>query len=276
MRLKSKYVTLVALIMLTATPRAFDQLADLKDFAQERFRVELRNIFWSFTTPDARRTDAKQYSELLARMQQSAPACNGTDEIRAARAHRPTGGFARATPTAADLRHRQPFTVDESSAAENSIADVATEFDWDEESPATDETAAPASKQETALVARNFSDYPLFDEAYGPVQIDDAVAQLEWSREAETPALWRAKPGTPPKRESPDAQRFTQRFVQTNFQIRLPEKLDAVLSNTTINSDTFIRIYTVPVPAKPKCRFPVAPVAPAAAPRPSEKPALVS
>lgn len=276
MRLKSKYFTLVALIILTATPRAFEQLTDLRDFAQARFRAELRNIFWSFTTPESRRTDARQYSELLARMQQWAPACDSTNEIKAARVNRTTGGFAHTMREAAALKHRQPIAPDEPSA-ENLVADArAIESGLSEEFPKADESAE-AGQREVVLVARNFSDYPLFDETYGPVHVDDAVAQLEWRQRAEPSELPRAQRVLLPKREvSAAAQRFTQKFVQTNFQIRLAEKLGTVLNNTTINSDTLIEIHTAPVPAKPKCSAPVKPAAPEAAPRPLEKPALIS
>jgi hypothetical protein len=276
MRLKSKYITLVALIILSATPRAFEQLTDLKDFAQERFRAELRNIFWSFTTPESRRTDARQYSELLARLQQCAPPCDGANEIKAARGNRTTGGFARTTREAAALEHRQPSAVDERSA-QNLVAD-ATEIepDMSEEFAKADESAG-AAQQEVVLVARNFSDYPLFDETYGPVRVDDAIAQLELSQEAEPSAQPRTRLVILPKREVPAAaQRFAQKFVQPNFQIRLAEKLDAALNNTIINSDTFIKIHTATAPAKSKCNLPVAPAAPEAAPRPLEKPELIS
>ncbi|HEX8494610.1 MAG TPA: hypothetical protein VF658_17320 [Pyrinomonadaceae bacterium] len=273
MRLKSKYVTLVALVLLTATPRAFDQLANLKHAAQERFRAELLNIFWTFTTPESRRVDARQYSELLARMQASATDCNSTNEIKATRGNR-TFSFARATPKAADLGHRQPLDVAEPSE-DNFVADISTEAEQNWEFTEADDAAA-ADGQKAILIARNFTDYPIFDETYGPVRVDDQIAQLQWRREAEPSALPRAKPAAFPKRELPDTQRFARKFVETNIQIRLSENFDAVLNKTIINSNTLIKIHAAPAPAKPKCRVTPAPVAPEEAPRPLEKPAVIS
>jgi hypothetical protein len=125
------------------------------------------------------------------------------------------------------------------------------------------------------LLARNFSDYPLFDEAYGPIAIDDAVAQLEWRREADAPAPRDAAPASFPKRAMPRAERFTYKLVRTNLQIRVPENLDTTLENVIINSDALIKARDHFAPAKPKCRVRVVPTPPDA-PRPLEKPALIS
>ncbi len=269
MRLKSRYITLVALIILTATPRAFDQLADLKNLAQERFRVELLNIFWNFTTPDARRDDARRYSELLARAEAaSAPACDDSIVIKAARANKNMSGLARSTTPAANLEHRRFIAVDEPSP-DNLIADAGAPPDPNVEAFEAAESSQAATQGEVVLIARNFQDYPLFDETAGPARVEDAVARFKLSTDDEPPA--------PPKRDLGEAKRFAHKFVQTSFQIRLPENLDKMLNETMLNSDALIKAQQALAPAKAKCRIRVLQprVAPEA-PRPLEKPPTIS
>lgn len=268
MSLKSRYITLFALIILTATPRAFDQLTDLKNFAHERFRAELLNIFWSFTTPESRRGDARRYSELLARAEAaSAPGCDDALEIKAARAHKNIKGIARWKTTTPNPEHQEFFAVDETSR-EWLLTDADAGLDESVEPFEPKDSSAVVKGADVLLVARNFQDYPLFDETSGAVRIEDAVAQFKLSREDELPVL--------SKREPVDAQRSAQRFVQTSFQIRLPENLDKILDEKLINSDALIKVEQILAPPKAKCRvrapLPVAPEAP----RPLEKPPMIS
>jgi hypothetical protein len=288
MRLKSKYATLAALIILTATPRALDQLADLKNYAQERFRAELLHVFWGFTTPESERGGARQNAEFLARTQ-AAPACNSSDEINAPRIARASARMGRATTTtttpAINPRHRQPATIDD-AATGHLIAEAALEpAARDEEVGMTGESARDEEHGKGILVARNFKDYPLFDETSAPVRIDAAVAQLEWRREGDAAAaapprnvrtnllLKKELPVRPPR-----AERFVQTFVSTNFQIQLPENLDKTLSNIVINSDALIKAYDAAVaPAKTKCRSIVIPAPePEETPRPVDAPVTIS
>jgi hypothetical protein len=271
MRLKSKSITLVALIVLTATPRVFDQLADLKNSVEARFRTELLNVFWGFTTPETKRDNAaRQYSELLARAQEASTSrYNSSDEIRMARVQGRSSLWRR-VPPASDLGHRQP--ADEPSP-ENLTASVAAVHG--EKFLEMNDAASLDKRADIALIARNFRDYPAFDETSAPVVVEDAVAQYEWKQENETPALPDARPAAFPKKAFPNGQRFTQKFVRTNFQVQLPENLDGLLNNIITNSDALIKARDIPVPAKPKCRVRVLRLAPDA-PRPPDKPAIVS
>jgi hypothetical protein len=287
MRLKSKYATLAALIILTATPRALDQLTDLKNYAQERFRIELLNVFWGFTTPESERGGARQNAEFLARTQAGAPACNSSDDINAARIARASGRAVRATPQAAlDSVHHQLTAVEQTvaghSVAGHSIAAAALAPAARAEAFHLSSRSARDEEQNESLVAaRNFKDYPLFDETSVPVRIDAAVAQLAWSLEAEAPA--------PPRsvtmnsslnkelpRGFPRAEAFVQKFVQANFQIQLPGNLDRKLNDIVINREALIKAREAAAPAKTKCRVIVAPPEPEEAPRPLEKPVIIS
>lgn len=180
MRLKSKYATLAALILLTATPRALDQLTDLKNYAHERFRAELLHVFWGFTTPESERGGARQNAEFLARTQAAAPACNDSTEINASRIARASVRARRATSPAVNLGHRQLAVVDEAAL------EIAASS---EELQLTGESARPNERDENVLVARNFKDYPLFDETFALVRVDSAVAQLELDGEDEAAPL---------------------------------------------------------------------------------------
>jgi hypothetical protein len=278
MRLNSKSIVLVALIVLTATPRVFDQLAGLKNSVEERFKNELIGLFRSFTTPETERTDARQqYSELLARAQQAqAPSCDSSNELRTAHASRAlVNGVAGFMPRASALGHREDAATQDTSF-DLLIADAAA--DKSENASALNGAASTEKQEDVLVVARNFSDYPLFDEAYGPVAIDDAaaVAQLEWRREdEEAPAMPDVEPAAFPKKALPRAERFTRKFVWTNIQNRLPENLDMKLDTIILNTDALIRTRDHFAPAKPKCRVRVVPAAPEA-PRPVEKPAIIS
>jgi hypothetical protein len=276
MRLKSKATALVALMVLTATPSVFDRMADLKDRAAERFRTEVLNVFWNLTTPETTSADAaRQYSELLARAQQQqadTPRCEGTDEIASARITRATNSATRNQAPALDLEHRQPFAFDEPTnghpAADAALARSQQPFGPDD--------AILKEREDVTLVARNFKDYPVFDEFSMPVEIDDAVAQFEFNQTEETAALPEARPAAYPAKPFPNAKRFTQRVVYTNFQVQLPEKLDGVLNNIITNTDALIKARdAAALPPKPKCRVRVLRLAPEA-PRPLEKPAIIS
>lgn len=290
MRLKSKYATLVALIMLTATPRALDQLTDLKNHAQERFRAELLNIFWSFTTPESRRESARQNAEFLARMQAAAPNCSEAAAAARTPAARAVSRFARSNSNALELELRQPATY-EWSATENHTAaaqgNQAMEFIRTDGPPAQGSEVSALSGQwvggqwqEDLPVAGDVKDRAPFAEAATLPRLDGAIAQFDVEQEALTEALpAAARPRPQPKREMAEAQRLAQRFVQTSFQIRLPENLERLLSDRGINSDTLIKVHDALAPAKTKCRvrvLRVAPEAPAEAPRPLEKPAIIS
>lgn len=275
MRLKSKYITLVMLVMLTATPRAFDQLADLTNFAQEKFRTELLNIFWRFTPPESRRGSARENSELLARMQANASACDGVDEIKAARMRGTANGVARSTATGIDLGHPQLPAFDESSP-EHFIADASSQIDESEKLPDTREGAIALDKQEkVTLIARQFADYPVFDEFAAPVRVEDAVAQFEWSREGEAAATPVVKPAATAKNGLPAAQRLAWKFVQSHIQTRLPKNLDLKLNEIMVNTETLIKAQDALPASKPKCRVRVLRLAPEA-PRPPDKPAIIS
>jgi hypothetical protein len=274
MRLKSKAVALVALMVLTATPRVFDQMAELKNRAAAKFRTELLNVFWSFTTPEAHSADAaRQYSELLARAQEAAPRCDSSDEIRTPRVARAMSGPALSQAPANDLGHRQPFAFDEPTTAEHLSADVATARS--EQPLAAERDASLNGREDVALVARNFRDYPVFDEFAAPVAIDDAVAQFELSRTDETSALPQIKPATYTQRAFPGTKRFMQKFVDTNVQFQLPENLGGLLNSVITNTDALIKGRDALAPPKPKCRVRVLRLAPEA-PRPLEKPAMIS
>jgi hypothetical protein len=277
MRLNSKSIALVALIVLTATPRVFDQLSGLKNSVEERFRTELIGLFRSFTTPETERTDARQqYSELLARAQQQTqtPSCDSSNEPRTTGASRAmTNGFAGFPPRANALGHREDSLAQDTSF-DLLIAAAAT--GKNENASALDEAASTEKQEDVLVVARNFSDYPLFDEAYGPVAIDAAVAQLEWRREdEEAPALPDVEPAAFPKKALPRTERFTRKFVWTNIQNRLPENLEMKLDTIILNTDALIKTRDHLAPAKPKSRVRVVPAAPEA-PRPVEKPAIIS
>lgn len=275
MRLKSKYITLVALIVLTATPRAFDQLADWKNFAQERFRAELLNIFWKFTPPESRRGIARENSELLARMQANATTCDGVDEIKAARVRGTANSVARSTAPAIDLGHPQ-LPVSDQSSPEHFIADAAYSADESEELPDAREDATALDKQEkVALIARQFEDYPVFDEFAAPVRVEDAVAQFEWSQEGEASATPVAKPVATVKSGLPVAQRFAWKFVQSHLQNRLPKNIDLKLNEIIVNTETLIKAQEALPASKPKCRVRVLRLAPDA-PRTLAKPAVIS
>jgi hypothetical protein len=276
MRLKSKATALVALLVLTATPRVFDRMADLKNRAADRFRNEVLNVFWNLTTPDAHSADAaKQYSELLARAQQqnNTPLCDGPDEIASARITRATNSAARTPAPALDLEHRQPFDFDESST-EHPAAGVA--IARSEKTFEPDDAASLEEREDLTLVARNFRDYPVFDEFSAPVALDDSVAQFEFNQRDETAALPEARPTAYPARAFPNTKRFAQKFVYTNFQVQLPEKLDGMLNNIITNTDALNKLRDInTTPPKPRCRVRVLRLVPEA-PRPLEKPAIIS
>ncbi|MBD0326448.1 MAG: hypothetical protein ICV68_08450, partial [Pyrinomonadaceae bacterium] len=259
------------LILLTATPRVFDQLAYLKNSAEERFRTELLGIFRSFTTPETERSDARQqYSELLARAQANASCDNSSEPMTARAARAMRHGVERSTAQAPALGHREASDMEDASADYLIAAASALQS----EQPSAIDEAAPSDKQDDVLlVARNFSDYPLFDEHYGPIAIDDAViAQLEWKRDdEETPAL--PDEAASPKKPLRRGARFTRKFVWTNFQTRLPENMK--LDNIIINTDALIKTRDHFSPAKPKCPVRVAPAAPEA-PSTVVKPAIIS
>lgn len=287
MRLKSKYATLAALIILTATPRALDQLTDLKNYAQERFRAELLHVFWGFTTPESERGGARSNAEFLARTQAAAPAYNSSNEINAARvAAAPALRERTTTQPSISLGHRQLATAtDEKEAPLHLIANALLEpVARVEELRAARESARVTEREESVLVARNFKDYPLFDETAAPVHIDAAVAQLEWKQKGDAaaalPRIVKASSASMKElpKTWPHAERFVQRFVSTNFQIQLPENPDKTLTNIVINSDALIKAHDAAAPAKPKCRDSVAPprVAPQEAPRPLDKPVIIS
>jgi hypothetical protein len=282
MRLKSKHVMLVALIVVTATPRAFDQLADLKNFAQERFRAELLSIFWSFTPPDTRRGERPNL-ELLARLQNGPQSsCDSSARTRTntnARAMRAASGLARASAAPAlDLGHRPPLAADEPQA-ENLVASLTDPVEQTRKAA----ESAPLDKQENVvLIARNFKDYPLLDETAAPVAIDDAVAQFAWVQEDEaaqlqeneTAELPKAQPAAPPQKEMPGVRRFALKPVPVSFQFRMLQNLDEKVINVGNSSQTFIQTPGGLVPAKVKCPVHVR-VAPSV-PRVAEKPALIS
>lgn len=275
MRLKSKATALVALMVLTATPRVFDRMTDLKNRAADRFRTEVLNVFWNLTTPDAHSADAaKQYSELLARAQQSnTPLCDGPDEIASARIMRATNGTARTPAPALDLEHRQPFAFDEPTP-EHPAADVAIARSEKPFEP--DDAASLKERGDLMLVARNFRDYPVFDEFSAPVALDDSVAQFELNQRDETAALPEARPAAYPGRAFQNTKRFAQKFVYTNFQVQLPEKLDGMLNNIITNTDALNKVRDINTTTpKPRCRVRVLRLAPEA-PRPPEKPAIIS
>lgn len=277
MRLKLKSITLVALIVLTATPRVFDQLADLKDMAAARFRNELLGVFRSFTTPETGRDDARrQYSELLARAQAPAPLCDAADKSRTT-TRAATNSLARWKMTSAsELGHPQTFVAADFSP-EHSPANVAVTA-RSEGLSENGEAAFRGKREDVVLVARNFMDYPLFDEFAGPVSFDDAVAQFEWRQEGndegEAATLPATQAASSPKTPFPGAQRLTRKFVRTNVRIRLPENLDVTVDHLITNSDALIKMRENPAPAKPKCRVPPHPGMDA--PRPPEKPAIIS
>lgn len=276
MRLNSKSIALVALIVLTATPRVFDQLAHLKTAVEERFRTELLTLFRGFTTPETERSDARQqYSELLARVQANASACDDTKKLLPARAAAAMARYgARSIPQANALGHSEAALAEDASP-DGLIAEAANR--QSQQPSASVEAAASDEQQDVPLVARNFSDYPLFDEHYGPVAIDAAVAQFEWKRDDEdAPALQdEVEAAAFAKKTQPRAARFSRKFVWTNIQNRLPENLEMKLDNIIINTDALIKAREPLTPAKPKCRVRVVTEAPEA-PRPVEKPALIS
>lgn len=282
MKLKSTYATLVALIVLTAMPHALDQLSDLKNFAQERFRTELLNIFWSFTTPETR-SAANRDSTLLARTQTGASRCNGSNEVKQARAARVAGGVARALPFASALGHRQPLTADEPPAPENQIANTGTVVDGGEKILETGEHVSFGqqkalrldNQKSVALISSNLKSAAHFDEAFLPQQLDDAVSQLVLTQEDETAQPPADKQASLQKRALPNVQRFAQKFVQSNFQLQLPENLEKTLSDRAINTDTFIKAFDALMPVKAKCRVRVIRVAPEA-PRMPDKPVTIS
>lgn len=153
MRLKSKHVTLVALIVLTATPRALDQLTDLKNFAQERIRVELLSIFYGLTPRETRSNDARQDSELMASLQ-PAPACNGRQQQPArTRTVRTVSRLVRSTPRTYSFEPLPPAVVDEPvpDVTEKLIADASLMIDKSEELRALDKLALPG-KQKSVLL----------------------------------------------------------------------------------------------------------------------------
>jgi hypothetical protein len=284
MRLKSKSVTLVALLVMTAMPRALDQLSDLGNLAQERFRTELLNIFWSLTAPETHPARTKQYSELLARAASPAPRCNGSSENRTARPARTFSRSTAATQPAAALEYLQSWGTDE-TPTDGRVAEALAAPVWREETSVAGEHATAAhqksalpDKQETVvLVAENQKEHALFDEAALPVQVEDAIAQLEFNRD-ETAATPRAR--AVPKRES-SRERFGQNFAPANFQIRLPENLgpllnDKFINNSFINSSTLIKVRDTLSPAKPKCRVRVLRLAPETPRPPEDKPAIIS
>lgn len=284
MRLKSKYITLVALIALTATPRALEQLSELKTRAQERFRTELLNVFWNFTTPETRPADARYNSELLARMQAAeATRCNGSTESRTTTRNAVARSSAwRATPPASDLGHRQPLITSDMPVGDFIAAAIALpEMDGESLEPVEHTSAgngmsAKRDRHEAfVFVARNQKRAASFDDATAPPQLDNAVAQYEWSRVDETAPVLAAQPASLLKRGLPNPARLVQKFVQTNFQIRLPENLERQL-NESINNETFIKPQDALTPAKAKCRVRVLRLTPEIAPRTLEKPALIS
>lgn len=276
MKLKSKYVTLVALILVTATPRAFDQLADLKNFAQQRFRAELLNIFWNLTPPETRRGERPDL-ELLARAQTGTPACDASGRLRTVRAGRAASGLARTTTTttatpALDMGHRPPADFDEPLPS-NLLAFAST---GQNEEPSGIAGNAPGDRQEEeeVILNRTFKDYPLFDETATPVTIDNAVAQVEWVEEDEAAALPEAQPAVRQLKDVPRARRFTRQTVPVNFQVRLPDNLNEKLIQVVTGSDALIKTLEGIAPARTKCRVRVR-VAPETPPVP-EKPALIS
>ncbi|MDX6696261.1 MAG: hypothetical protein QOF02_3864 [Blastocatellia bacterium] len=290
MRLKSKYVVLVALITLTATPRALDQLTDLKNQAQDRFRAELLNIFWNFTTPESRRDSARQNAEFLARMQAAAPVCPLAEAAARERVVRGLNRSARSNTNAVALKPRQPSTFEWSS--DNHIA--AAQANQASDFIMMDEQAAPAKVsslsgawlsnewRQVLPVAANLKGRAPFAEVAKTPRIDEAIARLDVEREALAEALPAPRPRMSSPRELTAARAFAQKFVQTNFQtqlsnnqIQLPENFEILLTDKALNSDTLIKIHEALSPAKTKCRVRVLRIAPEA-PRPLEKPAIVS
>jgi hypothetical protein len=291
MRLKSKYVVLVALIMLTATPRALDQLTDLKNQAQERFRAELLNIFWNFTTPESRRDSARQNAEFLARMQAAAPVCPLAEAAASERAVRRLNRAARLSMNAPALEPRQPLTFAWSS--DNHIA--AAQANQASDFIMTDEEAAPANQvsslsgewlsnkwQEVLPVAANLKGRAPFAEVATTPRIDEAIARFDVEREALAEPLPAPRPRMPSQRELTAARAFAQKFVQTNFQTRLtetqtqlPETFELLLTDKASNSDVLIKAHEALSPLKTRCRVRVIRIAPEA-PRPLEKPAIIS
>jgi hypothetical protein len=273
MRLKAKAITLVALIVLTATPRVFDRVAALKNRASERFRAELLNVFWNLTTPETENVDAaRRYSELLARAEESGTQrCDGSDEqMRTARAAGATNRLTRSQAPADELEHPpQPFAFDGPTPADVAMARSDKPLE-----PL--DGASLSGREDIVLVARNFKDYPAFDEFAVPVVVDDAIARFELSQTDETVPLPEARPAAPPQRAFPNARRFTQKFVHTSFQVQLPENLDGMLSNVITNTDALIKARDAATAPKPKCRVRVLRLAPEAPPPPLEKPALIS
>jgi hypothetical protein len=279
MRLKSKYVMLVALIMLTATPRALDQLTGLKNLAQARFRAELLNIFWNFTTPESRRDSARQNAEFLARMQAAATICPEAEKAFRASAARVVNRSARSIMNAPSLEPGQAFNYEWSS--ENHIAAMQTnpadEFlNTDKSASLARQVSALTDEQdEDLLVAGNVRGRAPFAEAAATPQIEDAIARLDLEQEAEVEARPVVSPRLPSRRELVGVQRLAQKFVQTSFQIRLPENFERLMADRTINSDALIKAHEAFAPAKTKCRVRVMRVAPEA-PRLLERPAIIS
>lgn len=259
MRLKSKYATFVALILLTATPHVFNQLNKLKEFAEERFRAELLNVFWGFTAPETRRPSNHQYPESLAGSPAAVARCNRQDEAGARRSLK-----AAARPTTApwsaqlmDSEHRQPSPAP--SSAENLVASASAMTDEHLPVAGTDGDSEPRSRRDDSSVAHTFSMRALFTEPLPQARLEDAVARLEWVSDEEGRARPSANP-LPPS-EWPGARpRLPQRLVRTSVQIHLPSGETIRPGALVIDSDRLTETLKALLPAK--CRVRVLPRAP--------------